>query len=74
MATWLYIEIRLRAPGLKHSLPTLYPAVHPFHPIPHAPFRSHAMFVVDSNSISNVRHKYWCLYCDEKENKDFDLI
>jgi hypothetical protein len=49
MATWLYIGIRLRAPGLKHSLPTLYLAVHPFHPIPHSPFRSHAMFVVDSN-------------------------
>ncbi len=47
MATWMYIYWD-KASGHRietQSLPTLYPAAHPFHPIPHSLFRPHAKYV-----------------------------
>ncbi len=57
------------------SLPTLYPAVHPFHPIPLYPL-GRMLWISLKTYTECVPYIYYpCLRCDEKENKDLiDLI
>ncbi len=59
------------------SLPTLYPAVHPFHPIPLYPLGRMLWISLKTYTECAPYIYYPCLHCDEKENKDliwFDLI
>ncbi len=48
------------------SLPTLYPAVHPFYPIPHSTFRPHAKYVYSNQYLMCVINIGACLAMKRK--------